>query len=66
MRVPPSIKRLITRFDNAAQDYAFRGTIPAGESEEAAEVYDAIEREYARSREVLERAISLAIEGDQP
>ncbi len=55
----PSLKRRITRFDKAAQEYAFRG-IHTDE-----EVMDMIDDDYVRSRQALEKAIVLAIKGNQ-
>lgn len=47
------IKRALTRFENAVHDKAFQGTIPYGESDDAAEAYEAIDVELERSRELL-------------
>jgi hypothetical protein len=52
-----AIRRAITRYGEASQEYAFRGTIPAGESDAAAAAYEAIEHEHDRSRERLEALI---------
>ena len=46
-----AIKAAITRFDNAAQEYAFRG---AAHPEDRSE----IKEEYVRARESLERMIA--------
>jgi hypothetical protein len=48
-------KRIITRFENAVRDHAFIGTIPADESESAAEAYDACQRRYELARKAIER-----------
>lgn len=45
-----SIKRDITRFDNACQDYAFKGSMHPSD-------WQAVEEEYAHSREALEKKI---------
>jgi hypothetical protein len=52
-----AIGRAITRYGEASQEYAFRGTIPAGESEMAAAAYNAVEDEYALARRRLEALI---------
>lgn len=49
-RTMSSIKAAITRFDKAAQDYAFIGSNPP-------EVHSIIEQEYVLARESLERMI---------
>ena len=46
-------RRVVARFERAVDSYNFRGTIPYGESEEAAEVYDAIVIEYEREKKSL-------------
>ena len=49
--ISSAIKAAITRFDNAAQLYAFKGSYPIEEHEE-------ITTAYHLSRERLERAIA--------
>ena len=51
-----AIKRAITRFEKAAVDKAFEETIPY-DREEAIEVRQYINDEYARSRQYLEQLI---------
>lgn len=51
------ITRAINRFEAAVEEYAFRGTIPAGESEEADNAVAEIEWEYTHSRRLLENLI---------
>jgi hypothetical protein len=52
-----AVKRAITRFENAVYENAFKGTIPAGESDEAAAAYAAVEHEYSRARICLMRLL---------
>jgi hypothetical protein len=57
-----AIKRAITRFGIASENYAFRGTIPAGQSDEAAAAYQTVEDEYVLARrrllDLIERYVS--------
>lgn len=52
-----ALTRAVNRFDIAAQEYAFRGTIPAGESEEASLAYELVEMEYDTARNLLVRLV---------
>lgn len=52
--IPPSIKRAITRFDQAARDDEMKGS---QDPEDA----DDIEREYEMARAALERTIQRAL-----
>ncbi|WP_372732950.1 hypothetical protein [Novosphingobium sp.] len=52
-----ALARAINRFERAVDDKAFQGTIPAGESDEAAAAYEAIDFEYERSRQLLDAMI---------
>ena len=52
--VPRNIRSLITRFDNAAQNYAFKGSLHPDDWEEC-------ERRYKQAREALEKVIFNAI-----
>lgn len=52
--IPPSIKRAITRFDKAAQEYAFKGSFRIETAEE-------IEQEYEAARRSLEGIIAKAL-----
>lgn len=53
-QLSPATKRAITRFDNAAQEYAVIGS-------QHPEDQEAISTEYTRSRECLEEAIKKEI-----
>lgn len=48
-----AIRRAMTRLEDAAQDKAFQGTIPAGESDYAFAVYEAVDVELERARECM-------------
>lgn len=50
---PSGVKRAITRFERAADAYAFRGMIPHGESEEATRAYDDVVAEYEAAKQAL-------------
>ncbi len=52
-----ALTRAINRFERAVEDKAFQGTIPYGESDEAAAAYEAIDVEYERSRQLLDAMI---------
>lgn len=52
-----ALTRAINRFERAVDDKAFQGTIPRYESGEAAAAYEAIDIEYARSRQLLDAMI---------
>lgn len=51
---PPAIKRAITRFGRAAQEYEVKGSYHPEE-------WDAIEEEYHASREALEELIARSL-----
>lgn len=51
-----ALKRAINRFEAAVEEHAFIGTIPV-DSEEALAAREAIETEFARSRECLENLV---------
>jgi len=57
-----ALQRAINRFARACEDKAFQGTIPVGESEEAAEAYDAVDRELNKARACLERLVERRVE----
>jgi hypothetical protein len=53
--------RIVRRFARAVENKAFQGTIPAGESEFAAQCYDAIDVELDRARAQLVRFVEKRI-----
>lgn len=58
-----SLCQQLARFEQAADAYAFIGTIPRYESVEAAEAYEACEQEYHRARKALHLAFRKLTDG---
>lgn len=58
-----SLCQQLARFEKAADAYAFIGTIPRYESEEAYAEYEACENEYQRSKEALRLAFRQLTDG---
>lgn len=48
-----NVRRAVTRFEKAADAYAFRGTIPRLESDEAFLEYRRVENEYAKAKQAI-------------
>jgi hypothetical protein len=50
---PGYTRQVVRRFENAVENYAFRGTIPYQESDEAFQAYTDIEKEYKSAKIAL-------------
>lgn len=53
MLKPAYTRTILRRFENAVRDHAFRGTIPAHESDEALQVLRKIDTEYTKAKSAI-------------
>lgn len=58
-----SLCQQLVRFEKAADAYAFIGTIPRYESDEAFAAYEAVEAEYERAKKALLKSFRQLADG---